>query len=102
MKTLAFIGNKERGNEIIAILKSMGGVDQPIPCDGSRTCAAYYIRNGYIVYSFIREKDIIYMTIEDWDVICGIVKSIMNGNNMRARNKNTRPRKNNLPRRKLK
>ena len=75
-KQIAIIGHKERGSEVIKLLKGFGGKDQPIPCDGSNPCFAYYIKNGYIVDSYFYEVGKFYTTLEELDVLRNIFKEM--------------------------
>lgn len=75
IKQLAIIGHKERSNEVINILRKLGGQDQPVPCDGASPNTAYYIKDGYIVCSLIRELDKVYVTLEYLDVLYNAIKS---------------------------
>ena len=69
MGQLAIIGHKERGREVIEILKALGGQELPLPCDGNYPNEAYYIKDGYITSTTVLYANLVYVTMEELDAL---------------------------------
>ena len=69
MGQLAIIGHKERGREVIEILKALGGQELPLPCDGNYPNEAYYIKDGYITSTTVLYANLVYVTLEELDAL---------------------------------
>lgn len=78
MINIAIFGNRERGKEVIDILRKIGGKDQPVPPEGTNPHCLYFIMDGYIVDSdsFLLDPGVVRVFLEDLDWLYQALKSV--------------------------